>query len=210
MLTALSAVTLAAVLVAGTLVTAAGPHAGDTSPNRTVPRLRIEITALVHAHASLLVAYLALLVGLDPADGEWAARILKLNIGNPAPFGFEAPDANHGGHDPAPAQRPGLQRFARHLLRTRFVQYYQTRGLHNIDVDDVYLGNGVSQLITLSLMALLGGDEVAVPTPDYPLWTASVSLAGGRPVHYLCWRTAGGRIWRIWRPRSRPTPRAWS
>jgi cytochrome c oxidase assembly protein subunit 15 len=64
LLTALSAVTLAAVLVAGTLVTAAGPHAGDTSPNRTVPRLRIEITTLVHAHSSLLVAYLALLVGL--------------------------------------------------------------------------------------------------------------------------------------------------
>ncbi len=64
LLTALSAVTLAAVLVAGTLVTAAGPHAGDNSPNRTVPRLRIEITTLVHAHSSLLVAYLALLVGL--------------------------------------------------------------------------------------------------------------------------------------------------
>ncbi len=64
LLTALSAVSLAAVLVAGTLVTAAGPHAGDTSPNRTVPRLRIEITTLVHAHASLLIAYLALLVGL--------------------------------------------------------------------------------------------------------------------------------------------------
>lgn len=64
MLTALSALTLAAVLVAGTLVTAAGPHAGDTSPNRTVPRLRIEITTLVHAHTSLLIAYLALLIGL--------------------------------------------------------------------------------------------------------------------------------------------------
>ncbi len=64
LLTALSAVTLAAVLVAGTLVTAAGPHAGDTSPNRVVPRLRIEITTLVHAHSSLLIAYLALLVGL--------------------------------------------------------------------------------------------------------------------------------------------------
>jgi heme a synthase len=64
LLTALSAITLAAVLVAGTLVTAAGPHAGDTSPNRTVPRLRIEITTLVHAHTSLLIAYLALLVGL--------------------------------------------------------------------------------------------------------------------------------------------------
>jgi cytochrome c oxidase assembly protein subunit 15 len=64
LLTALSALTLAAVLVAGTLVTAAGPHAGDSSPNRTVPRLRIQITTLVHAHSSLLIAYLALLVGL--------------------------------------------------------------------------------------------------------------------------------------------------
>jgi cytochrome c oxidase assembly protein subunit 15 len=64
LLTALSALTLAAVLVAGTLVTAAGPHAGDTSPNRTVPRLRVEVTTLVHAHSSLLIAYLALLVGL--------------------------------------------------------------------------------------------------------------------------------------------------
>jgi cytochrome c oxidase assembly protein subunit 15 len=75
MLTALSAVTLAAVLVAGTLVTAAGPHAGDTSPNRVVPRLRVEITTLVHAHSSLLIAYLALLVGLG--FGLVAARAAR-------------------------------------------------------------------------------------------------------------------------------------
>lgn len=128
-----------------------------------------------------------LLVRAQQMEAE-GNRILKLNIGNPAPFGFEAPDAI-------------LVDMIRHLptaqgytdsrgifsARTAVVQYYQTRGLHNITVDDVYLGNGVSELITLSLMALLdNGDEVLVPTPDYPLWTASVSLAGGRPVHYLC------------------------
>ena len=115
-------------------------------------------------------------------------RILKLNIGNPAPFGFEAPEAI-------------LVDMMRHLptaqgysdsrgifsARTAVVQYYQGRGINNIDVDDVYLGNGVSELITLSLQALLNnGDEILVPAPDYPLWTASVSLAGGTAVHYMC------------------------
>ncbi len=115
-------------------------------------------------------------------------RIMKLNIGNPAPFGFEAPDAilvdmiRHLPHAQGYTDSRGI-----FSARTAVVQYYQTRGIHNIHVDDVYLGNGVSELITLSLMALLNtGDEVLVPTPDYPLWTASVSLAGGRPVHYLC------------------------
>ncbi|MCU6479356.1 pyridoxal phosphate-dependent aminotransferase [Arthrobacter sp. A2-55] len=115
-------------------------------------------------------------------------RILKLNIGNPAPFGFEAPDAilvdmiRHLPHAQGYSDSRGI-----FSARTAVVQYYQTRGIHTIHVDDVYLGNGVSELITLSLMALLDtGDEVLVPTPDYPLWTASVSLAGGRPVHYLC------------------------
>ncbi|MCB8808874.1 aminotransferase class I/II-fold pyridoxal phosphate-dependent enzyme, partial [Escherichia coli] len=71
--------------------------------------------------------------------------------------------------------------------RTAVVQYYQTRGINNIHVDDVYLGNGVSELIAMSLQALLNdGDEVLIPTPDYPLWTACVSLSGGKPVHYLC------------------------
>jgi alanine-synthesizing transaminase len=115
-------------------------------------------------------------------------RILKLNIGNPAPFGFEAPDAilvdmirnlpNAQGY----SDSRGI-----FSARTAVVQYYQSRGIQSIDVDDVYLGNGVSELITLSLQALLNnGEEVLVPTPDYPLWTASVSLAGGTAVHYLC------------------------
>ena len=114
-------------------------------------------------------------------------RILKLNTGNPAPFGFECPpeiledmlrtlgDA-HGYGD------------AKGLLSARraVVQHYQTEGIP-LDVEDVYLGNGVSELIQMAMQALLDdGDEVLVPAPDYPLWTASVSLAGGTAVHYRC------------------------
>ncbi|MBM7769028.1 pyridoxal phosphate-dependent aminotransferase [Glutamicibacter nicotianae] len=114
-------------------------------------------------------------------------RILKLNIGNPAPFGFEAPDAVLVDMI---RNLPNAQGYSdsRGILsaRTAVSQYYQTRGIQTIGVDDVYLGNGVSELITLSLNALLNnGDEILIPAPDYPLWTASVSLAGGTPVHYL-------------------------
>src|SRR5690349_21427021 len=115
-------------------------------------------------------------------------HILKLNIGNPAPFGFEAPEeilqdvilnlhAAHGYGD------------SKGLLSARraVVQYYQQRGLNGVDIEDVYLGNGVSELIVMAMQALLdNGDEVLIPAPDYPLWTAAVSLSGGRPVHYLC------------------------
>ena len=114
-------------------------------------------------------------------------RILKLNIGNPAPFGFEAPDAilvdmiRHLPHAQGYSDSRGIM-----SARTAVSQYYQTRGIQTISVDDIYLGNGVSELISLSLNALLNdGDEVLVPAPDYPLWTASASLAGGRAVHYL-------------------------
>ncbi|MEW1949277.1 pyridoxal phosphate-dependent aminotransferase [Pseudarthrobacter sp902506025] len=120
-------------------------------------------------------------------------RILKLNIGNPAPFGFEAPDAilvdmiRHLPHAQGYSDSRGI-----FSARTAVSQYYQTRGIQNIHVDDIYLGNGVSELITMSLMALLdSGDEVLIPTPDYPLWTASVALAGGKPVHYLCDEESG-------------------
>jgi alanine-synthesizing transaminase len=115
-------------------------------------------------------------------------RILKLNIGNPAPFGFAAPEEilqdvilnlphAHGYGD------------SKGLLSARraVVQYYQQKGVGGIDIEEVYLGNGVSELIVMSLQALLdAGDEVLVPAPDYPLWTAAVSLAGGTAVHYLC------------------------
>jgi alanine-synthesizing transaminase len=118
------------------------------------------------------------------AEGQ---RILKLNIGNPAPFGFEAPDAilvdmirN------LPLAQGYSDSRGIFSARTAVSQYYQTRGIQTIGVDDIYLGNGVSELITLSLNALLNnGDQVLIPAPDYPLWTASVSLAGGTPVHYL-------------------------
>ena len=114
-------------------------------------------------------------------------RILKLNIGNPAPFGFEAPDAVLVDMI---RNLPNAQGYSdsRGILsaRTAVSQYYQTRGIQTIGVDDIYLGNGVSELITLSLNALLNnGDEVLIPAPDYPLWTASVALSGGTPVHYL-------------------------
>lgn len=115
-------------------------------------------------------------------------QILKLNIGNPAPFGFEAPDAILMDmiRNLSTAQGYSDARGI-YSARTAVVQYYQSRGIEGLEVDDIYLGNGVSELITLSLQALLNnGDEVLIPTPDYPLWTASVSLAGGTPVHYMC------------------------
>jgi alanine-synthesizing transaminase len=139
---------------------------------------------------------------------EEGRRIVKLNIGNPAPFGFEAPDEilvdvirslpNAQGY----SDSQGLL-----SARTAIVHHYQERGIDTIDVDDIWLGNGVSELITISLQAMLdNGDEVLVPAPDYPLWTASTSLAGGRPVHYLCDENNG------WQPdledlRSKITPR---
>ncbi len=115
-------------------------------------------------------------------------KITSLNIGNPAAFGFETPDEiihdiimnirNAQGY----ADSRGL--FA---ARKAVMQYYQSRGVRNIDIEDVYIGNGVSELITLSMTALLNtGDEILIPSPDYPLWTTSVGLAGGTPVHYVC------------------------
>ena len=127
---------------------------------------------------------------LDEAKRLEAAgqRILKLNIGNPHPFGFETPaeilvevsrslQASQGYSD-----SQGIT-----AARTAIVQHYQNQGIDITNIDDVWLGNGVSELIQLSLNALLnGGDEVLIPAPDYPLWTASTTLAGGTPVHYLC------------------------
>jgi len=120
-------------------------------------------------------------------------HILRLNIGNPAPFGFDAPDdilrdmirqlpSAHGYSD------------AQGILPARraVVQYHRRKGVPAIDVEDVWLGNGVSELISMTLQALLDdGDEILVPSPDYPLWTAVATLAGGRPVHYRCDESAG-------------------
>ncbi|MDQ1734649.1 MAG: alanine-synthesizing transaminase [Pseudonocardiales bacterium] len=125
---------------------------------------------------------------------EQGHRILKLNIGNPASFGFAAPDeilvdvirnlpSAEGYSD-----SQGLM-----SARTAIVQHYQQHGMPDlVDVDDVWLGNGVSELIMMSLQAMLdNGDEVLVPAPDFPLWTAATSLSGGTAVHYLCDESEG-------------------
>ena len=124
---------------------------------------------------------------------EEGHRILKLNIGNPAPFGFEAPEEI-------------LQDVIRNLptaqgysdskglfsARKAVMQYCQQKRIEGVGIEDIYLGNGVSELIVMAMQALLNNnDEVLIPAPDYPLWTAAVSLAGGKPVHYLCDEQAG-------------------
>ncbi len=115
-------------------------------------------------------------------------RILKLNIGNPAPFGFEAPEEILVDYNRMLATAHGYCDSKGIVPARRAVaQYYQTKDVPIIDVEDIFLGNGVSELIVMALQALLNnGDEVLVPAPDYPLWTAAVSLCGGTPVHYLC------------------------
>lgn len=114
-------------------------------------------------------------------------RILKLNIGNLAPFGFEAPESivrsvvAHLPDSEGYSDSRGI-----YSARTAVANYYQEKGL-NIDVDQVWLGNGVSELIQMVLSSMVNpGDEILVPAPDYPLWTAQVTLTGGVAVHYLC------------------------
>ncbi len=124
---------------------------------------------------------------------EEGRRIIKLNIGNPAPFGFDAPEEILVDVIRNLPQAQGYSD-SQGLLsaRTAVVQHYQGRGIDGVDVDDVWLGNGVSELISLALQGMLdNGDEVLVPAPDYPLWTATTCLAGGRAVHYLCDEAAG-------------------
>ncbi|MGB9578226.1 MAG: pyridoxal phosphate-dependent aminotransferase [Halothiobacillaceae bacterium] len=124
---------------------------------------------------------------------EEGHRIIKLNIGNPATFGFEVPEEimqdvilNLGGASGYSDSR-GL--FA---ARKAVMHYTQTKGIRGVQIDDIYIGNGVSELIVMAMQALLDdGDEVLVPSPDYPLWTAAVALAGGTPRHYLCDEQAG-------------------
>ena len=124
---------------------------------------------------------------------EEGHKIIKLNIGNLAVFGFDPPDEivqDMIRNLPSAAgytDSKGL--FA---PRKSVVHYTQEKGIAGVTVDDVYLGNGASELIVMALNALLdNGDEILVPAPDYPLWTAAVSLSGGRPVHYLCDEGAG-------------------
>ncbi len=119
---------------------------------------------------------------------EEGHRILKLNIGNPAPFGFDAPDEIIQDVIRLLPQSQGYcESRGLYSARKAIMQECQTRGIPGVGVDDIYLGNGVSELISLATQGLLNsGDEVLLPAPDYPLWTAAVTLAGGRAVHYLC------------------------
>ena len=124
---------------------------------------------------------------------EEGHRIIKLNIGNLASFGFEAPDeVRHDvivnlGNASAYSESKGL--FA---ARKAIMHYAQVKGIAGVELEDIYTGNGASELIVMAMNALLdAGDEVLVPAPDYPLWTAAVSLSGGTPRHYLCDEGAG-------------------
>lgn len=114
--------------------------------------------------------------------------ILKLNIGNPYPFGFNAPneiiqDIQYNLLDSQGySDSKGI-----FSARKAIMQYCQLKGIPNVGINDIYTGNGASELITMSMQGLLdNGDEILVPAPDYPLWTAAANLAGGNPVHYIC------------------------
>lgn len=119
------------------------------------------------------------------ANGE---KILRLNTGNPAAFGLTAPDEvirdliMNARESEGYSDSKGI-----FSARKAIMQYCQLKNIPDVDVDDIYIGNGVSEMITMSMQGLLDdGDEVLVPMPDYPLWTAAVSLAGGQAVHYVC------------------------
>ncbi len=119
---------------------------------------------------------------------ESGMQILKLNIGNPAPFGFRTPDEVVYDMRQQLTECEGYSA-SKGLFSARkaIMQYSQIKGIPNVEIEDIYTGNGVSELIQLSMSALLdAGDEVLVPSPDYPLWTACVTLAGGKAVHYIC------------------------
>lgn len=119
---------------------------------------------------------------------ENGTNVLKLNIGNPAPFGFRTPDEVIYDMSRQLTECEGYSN-SKGLFSARkaIMQYAQLKKIPNVSVEDIYTGNGVSELINLSMSALLdNGDEVLVPSPDYPLWTACVTLAGGKAVHYIC------------------------
>jgi alanine-synthesizing transaminase len=115
-------------------------------------------------------------------------EILKLNIGNPAPFGFKAPDeivaeiANNLTRAEGYIDSKGLVG-----AREAVASYSVKKGIEKVDIENIFIGNGVSELIVMAMQGLLdNGDEILIPAPDYPLWTAAVVLAGGKPVHYVC------------------------
>lgn len=119
---------------------------------------------------------------------EEGHRILKLNIGNPAPFDFDVPEEIQ---TDVIRNLPNAQGYCDskglYSGRKAVMQHYQARGILGVDIEDIYLGNGASELIVMAMQAMLNnGDEVLIPSPDYPLWTAAVTLSGGNAVHYKC------------------------
>ena len=139
---------------------------------------------------------------------EEGHRIIKLNIGNLAPFGFDTPDeVRHDVIVNLPQASGYSDSKGLFAARKAIMHYTQQKAIAGVELDDIFVGNGVSELIVMSMQGLLDdGDEVLVPAPDYPLWTAAVSLAGGRPRHYRCDEGAG------WLPdladiRAKVTPR---
>ena len=124
---------------------------------------------------------------------EEGYSIIKLNTGNPPAFGIMAPDEIV--HDvifnlknaEAYCDAKGL-----FPARKAVMQYCQLKGFEGVDIEDIYIGNGVSEMIVMSMQGLLdNGDEVLIPAPDYPLWTAAVNLSGGTPIHYICDEASG-------------------
>ncbi len=119
---------------------------------------------------------------------EEGHKVFKLNIGNPAPWGFEAPeeilrDVIHN----VPASQGYSDSKGLYSARKAVMQYCQQIGIPGVDIDDIYIGNGVSELVVMAMQGLINdGDEVLIPAPDFPLWSAAANLCGGKPVHYLC------------------------
>lgn len=132
---------------------------------------------------------------VDEAEAlERAGRsIIRLNLGNPAPFGFTAPPALLQRMQEILAESQGYsQSYGIESARKAIAAYAAQKGIEGVELEDVYTGNGVSELIQLTLHALVNdGDEILIPSPDYPLWTACVNLAGGKAVHYPCDEQAG-------------------
>ena len=119
---------------------------------------------------------------------ESGSKIIKMNIGNPAAFGFEAPDEITQDVVRNMSQASGYtESHGFFAPRKSIMHYAQEKNIKNVDVDDIIIGNGVSELIVMAMQGLINNDdEVLVPMPDYPLWTAAVRLSGGNPLHYVC------------------------
>ena len=144
-----------------------------------IKNVRYELRGRISDQADALIAQ-----GVD---------VIRLNIGNPGAFGFATtPSVQQSLTTHAAACVPYSGTKGLPQAREAIAQYHRNLGLHNVCEDDIYTGNGVSELIQITLQAMLNpGDEVLVPSPDYPLWTAATTLAGGTPVHYICDENAG-------------------